>query len=104
MPAGDLEIVALCNGLVSTNGPGQFPSMHYPQKHLLGTNDVMIVIGMEQTASLEVEVMDDKGRPLKDAQVSTWPNVRYGEWAAVILRGGKGLRSSTEQVTSPAWR
>jgi hypothetical protein len=51
----------------------------------LGTNDTTITIGMEPTARLEVLVTDDKGHPLKDARVTTWPNVRYGEWGAVIL-------------------
>jgi len=87
LPAGELEIVALCNGFVSTNGPGQSPSMHYPQKHLLGTNDVVIRIGLERTACLEIEVQDDHGNPLKAAKVSAWPNVRYGEWSAIILTG-----------------
>jgi hypothetical protein len=59
--------------------------MRYPQKHVIGTNDLAVSIGMEQTARLEVQVTDDQGRPLKGAQVGTWPNVRYGEWAAVIL-------------------
>jgi hypothetical protein len=84
LPAGDLELVALSAGFVSTNGPGQF-HMRYPQKYSLGTNDLSVTLGMEPTARLEVEVLDDHGRPLKDAQVSTWPNVRYGEWSAVIL-------------------
>jgi hypothetical protein len=86
LPEGDLEVVALCNGFVSTNGPGQF-QMRYPQKHLLGTNDLAITVGMEPTARLEVQVTDDKGNPVKDARVSTWPNVRYGEWSATILVG-----------------
>jgi hypothetical protein len=59
--------------------------MRYPQKHLLETNDIAITIGMEPTARLEVQVTDDKGNPVKDARVSTWPNVRYGEWSATIL-------------------
>ena len=84
LPAGDLEIVALCDGFVSTNGPGKF-GMRYPQKHLLATNDIAVILGMEPTARLEVFVSDDKGKPLKDAHVSTWPNVRYGEWSATIL-------------------
>jgi len=87
LPEGDLEIVALCDGFVSTNGPGQFPSMHYPQKYLLGTNDLDVTVGMEPTASLEVRVNDDQGKPLKDAHVATWPNVRYGEWSATLLGG-----------------
>ncbi len=84
LPVGDLEIVALCNGYVSTNGPGQF-KMRYPQKHMIGTNDLDIIIGMEPTARLEVQVSDDQGHPLKGARVSTWPNVRYGEWFANVL-------------------
>jgi hypothetical protein len=84
LPEGDLEIVGLCDGFVSTNGPGQF-QIRYPQKHLLGTNDLAISIAMEPTARLEVHVTDDKGHPLKDARVGTWPNVRYGEWSATIL-------------------
>jgi hypothetical protein len=46
LPAGDLEIVGLCDGYVRTNGPGQF-SMRYPQTHVLGTNDLEITLGME---------------------------------------------------------
>jgi len=86
LPAGELEIVALCDGFVSTNGPGQF-HMRYPQKHLLDTNDITLTIGMEPTARLEVKVTDEAGQPLKDVRVATWPNVRYGEWSATILAG-----------------
>jgi len=84
LPAGDLEIVALCDGFVSTNGPGKF-QMRYPQKHSLGTNDLALTIGMEPTARLEVKVTDETGQPLGDVRVMTWPNVRYGEWSATIL-------------------
>ena len=34
---------------------------------------------------LELRVSDEQGKPLKDARVATWPNVRYGEWSATIL-------------------
>jgi hypothetical protein len=84
LPEGNLEITAMCDGYVSTNGPGKF-HMRYPQRHFLGTNDLEIVIGMEPTARLEVTVTDERGQPLKDASVVTWPNVRYGEWSATIL-------------------
>jgi hypothetical protein len=84
LPQGDLEVVALCNGFVSTNGPGKF-HFRYPQKHVLGADDLDITIGMEPTARLEVRVTDNQGKPVKGALVSTWPNVRYGEWAAVRL-------------------
>lgn len=84
LPEGDLEVVALCDGFVNTNGPGKYKFI-YPQKYALGTNDLAITVGMEPTARLEVHVMDDEAKPLPGAHVSAWPNVRYGEWAAVIL-------------------
>lgn len=84
LPPGDLEIVALCQGFISTNGPGT-SSMRYPQKHRLETNDLSIIVGMEPTARLEVRVTDAKGNPVPNAQVVTWPNVRYGEWSATIF-------------------
>jgi len=84
LPPGDLEIVALCDGFVSTNGAGQFQTSH-PQKHILGTNDLTITVGMEQTARLEVRITDDNGNPVEGASAETWPNVRYGEWGSRIL-------------------
>ena len=46
LPEGELEITALADGYVSTNGPGQF-HMRYPQTHVLSANDLVISIGME---------------------------------------------------------
>jgi hypothetical protein len=84
LPEGDLELVAICDGFVSTNGPGKF-HFHYPQKYSLEGSDLNVVLRMEPTACLEVTVQNDQGKPLPDAQVSTWPNVRYGEWAATVI-------------------
>jgi hypothetical protein len=69
---------------VSTNRSGKF-GMRYPQEHVLGTNDLDLIIGMEPTARLEVLVRDGRGAPIPGAHVFTWPNVRYGDWAATIL-------------------
>jgi hypothetical protein len=85
LPEGKLELVALCDGYVNTNGPGEVSSFHYPQVHILGTNDLDVTVGMERTCCLAVSVTDDQGKPLKQAQVNLWPNVRYGEWSATIL-------------------
>jgi len=86
LPAGELEVVALCDGYVSTNGPGRFGG-RYPQKHVLDASELDIVIGMEPTARLEVEVLDDQGKPLRNARVVTWPNVHYDQWGSTILAG-----------------
>lgn len=95
LPAGQVEIAAICQGFLSTNGPGKF-KMHYPQKHLLGTNDLDIVIGMEPTARLEMRVVDNKGRPVANATVGAWPNLRWREWGAVIF--GADLYDTGEAI------
>lgn len=86
LPEGAFEIVALCDGYLSTNGPGKF-NMRYPQKHTLTTNDLDITVGMEPTATLEVVLHDNEDKPVANANVVTWPNVRYGEWEATIFCG-----------------
>ena len=60
LPEGELEIVALADGFVSTNGPGQ-AHMRYPQKHRLGTNDLggvaasgLAVVGRQLIADIEI--------------------------------------------------
>lgn len=103
LPEGELEITALCDGFVSTNGPGKF-HMRYPQCHSLGTNDLSITLGMEATARLEVKVTDATGKPLPGVRVGTWPNVRYGEWSATILmsdcyRTADALQSKLESAS-----
>src|SRR5580704_10520021 len=85
LPQGNLEVVALCDGYINTNGPGKTKSFRYPQKHVPGTNDLLITVGMEPTARLEVMVTDKQGKAVKNATVNAWPNVHYGDWAAVIV-------------------
>lgn len=84
LPAGDLEIVALCNGFISV-GQGQSSTMNYPQTHVIGTDDLDIVIKMEPTARLEVTVYDENGQLLEGVLVTTSPNVRWGNWASTIF-------------------
>lgn len=98
LPDGDLEIIALCDGFINTNGPGKF-NFRYPQKHHLGTNDISITIGMEPTATLEVTLHDQAGHPVTNALVSTWPNVHWGEWGAVIF--GADCYNTSDQKLAP---
>ena len=87
LPAGDLEVIALCDGFISVDGSGQRQSsvIRYPQKHTIGANDLDIVIDMEPTARLEVTVFDDNGRLLEGARVSTWPNVCWHNYGSTIF-------------------
>ena len=84
LPPGFLEISAICDGFISTNGPGQ-SSLRHPQPHELGPGDLELVIGMEPTARLEVTLLGPGGKPVPDARVVTWPNIQYGDWAATIF-------------------
>ena len=99
LPDGELELVAVCDGFVSTNGPGT-TRMHYPQKFSLNGHDLDVVLGMEPTACLQVIVQDDQGKPLRDACVLTWPNIRYGEWAATLI--GEDCYNVADFLFSPA--
>lgn len=105
LPEGRLELVAVCDGFVNTNGPGQVSSIHYPQKFALGAEGLAVTLGMEPTACLEVKIEDDEGKPLKDAQVSCWPNIRYGEWSATVI--GQDCYNTAEFITNgpakPLW-
>jgi hypothetical protein len=105
LPAGNLEVVVLCEGFVSTNGPGRF-SLRYPQVHALGREDLSIRVGMEPTAQVSVRVVDERGKPIRGARVVAWPNVRYGEWSATVL--GSDLHNMVESLLDPAagegWR
>jgi hypothetical protein len=85
LPEGDLEVVALCAGFVSTNGLAS--GIRAPQKYDLGSNDLSITVGMKPTARLEVQVLDPDGKPLAGARVHTWPNVTYGQWLSTIFAG-----------------
>ena len=87
LPAGDLEIVALCNGFISVSDPGQrrFSTVSFPQKHVIGANDLDIVIKMEPTARLEVTVYDENGQLLEGARVATYPNVCWSNWGSTIF-------------------
>ncbi|MBN2590598.1 MAG: hypothetical protein JXA96_12110 [Sedimentisphaerales bacterium] len=87
LPEGNMEIVALCDGFISTDGNKQNPSsvIIHPQKHTIGANDLDIVIDMELTARLEVTVLDDKNQLLEGVRVFTWPNVSWGDWSSTIF-------------------
>jgi hypothetical protein len=49
-----------------------------------------------------VLVKDDEGNPLADARVSSWCNVRYGEWSATIL--ASDCYNMTDRLWNPPTR
>ena len=104
LPPGFLEISAICDGFISTNGPGQ-SSLRHPQTHELGSRDLDMVIGMEPTARLEVTVLGPGGKPVANAKVQTWPNIHYGDWAATIFGDSYNTADFLQKtVTWENWR
>jgi hypothetical protein len=94
LPPGRLEFIALCNGFVSENTPeGIKRQMQYPQAHDVTSGAFTFELPMEPTAACQVKVLDDQDKPLPAANVSFWPNERWGDWSATLLAQG---RRSTE--------
>jgi hypothetical protein len=86
LPPGEIEIIAICDGYVSLNAKGDYSQVHYPQRYSLDTSGIMINLDMEPTATLEVGVVDDRGRPLKNANVQAYPTSQFaGDNGQAIL-------------------
>jgi hypothetical protein len=114
LPQGELEVIAVGDGFVSANGKGDYSGIHYSQHYLLGTNDLAIDVTMEPTATLDVEVRDDHGKPLRNAKVFASASVKYGggevtsplgtdcDHTADFIREGPSRRLRVEPVVLAA--
>jgi hypothetical protein len=87
LPPGEVEIIAICDGYVSLNAKGDYSQVHYPQRYSLETNELAINLEMEPTATLEVGVMDERGRPLKNANVQAYPVSQFAGDAGQSILG-----------------
>ncbi len=97
MPAGKLEIIAICDGFVT--GGGRWPTV-LPQQFDLSGNTPDIVLEMEPTTVLELTLVDEEEHPVEGAKVSSWPNVRWGNNASTIL--GSDLFNTADRLLSSA--
>jgi len=85
LPSGEVEIIAICDGFVSANGPGQGSGgQRQPQVFSLRA-DQQFVVEMEPAGTCEITVLDDLGKPLPEATVSFWPNVLWGGRGSTIF-------------------
>jgi hypothetical protein len=86
VPRGRLEIVAVCDGFLSKNGPSQRQnSQRKPQRFVIDQPSSDVVVQMEPAAACEILVLDDRGQPLEDAEVAFWPNVLWNEYSSTIF-------------------
>lgn len=107
LPSGELNVVAICDGYVSRNDRlGTFaPSRRTPQVFPLADQDLDIVIAMERSATFEATVLDDGGLPLRNAEISFWPNIVWSTrgssiFAANLINSEEVFRSNS----TPNWR
>jgi hypothetical protein len=91
LPNGRLEIISLCEGFVSRDGPpppGMTASQRLPQLFTLDERDRELTLAMEPAAACEVTVLDAVGRPLSGANVAFWPNVLWGGNGSTVFAAG----------------
>ncbi|HEY5913757.1 MAG TPA: hypothetical protein VJA21_24475 [Verrucomicrobiae bacterium] len=87
LPTGQLEIVGICDGYISENGPPKpnYAGVRVPQLLESVSEGRSITLKMEPAAALKTIVLDDKGQPLKGATVSFWPNVVWGGYGTRVF-------------------
>jgi len=81
LPPGRMEIIGLCDGFVSSDGPpwnGRKTGLRVPQQIAISGFVQKVTLEMETAASCEVTVLDDAGQPLAGARASFWPNILWG--------------------------
>lgn len=89
IPAGRMEMVAVCDGFVSENGAAiARTSQRTPQWFTIKQAAENVVLRMEPAAFVEVTVLDDDGRPLEGAEVWFWPNVLWNNHGSTIFADG----------------
>jgi hypothetical protein len=97
LPEGMGEIIAVCDGFVASYS---IPFAKPWQGLMNQTFDLKpeskpMVLSMDPTGSLRVQVLDDRGAPLAGATVAAWPNVQWATGTASLYVDGKLWRSLT---------
>jgi hypothetical protein len=81
LPPGMVEIIAICDGFISKNPPvvkeNTFLYTGKPQQFELKSDRNEVEITMEPTATCEIKAVNEKGTPIKDAEVAFSPSVEW---------------------------
>jgi beta-lactamase regulating signal transducer with metallopeptidase domain len=83
LPAGTVELIALCDGFISKDPSGR-KGIRRPQSFILQGKSAQFTLKMEPTATARVKVIDERGNPIQGATVSFWPNA---DWYLVPSEG-----------------
>jgi len=86
LPHGEVELIAICDGYISKNPPGQKNMfLGIAQTWPLKAPVTRAKLKMKPTASCEIKVLDEQGQPIKGAQVVFSPNVQWHSGGAQIF-------------------
>lgn len=85
LPAGDLELVAVCDGHISKTSHPENKRIWKPQRYRVPANPDELVIPMEATAGCEVTVQDEGGKPIQGAAIAFWPNINWVDWSSTLI-------------------
>jgi hypothetical protein len=96
LPAGEVELIALCDDFASQDPVIDRPhSARRPQRFPLDPHAGPVVVAMEPTGTVYVNMMDTEGEPLPGAQVCFYPNVLWaGRYSGLFA----GAESKTEDL------
>ncbi len=100
VPRGRLEIIAICDGFVSQDGPSKRQTgQRTPQQFVIEQPAHDIVLQMEPTAACAVQILDDHDQPLPGAEVAFWPNVLWNDYGSTIF--ASDLYDTADLLKSP---
>lgn len=83
LPAGKLEVVAICDGYLSAN-PTRRSTFVMPHIFDLPAGD-RIEIPMRRSAVANIRVLGPKDEPVAGASVHFWPNIQWGGYLSTVF-------------------
>ncbi len=83
--SGELQIIAICDGWVSTTTIPESHSFVKGQLFEVDGETIEPTVLMEKTGSIELTVLKPDGTPLESGSVSAWPNQQYHKGGSTVL-------------------
>jgi len=100
LPSGKLELVAICDGYVSSDPKGARGIFRNAQTFPIDKN-AELAVQMEKTGSAEILVFDPSGNPVVNANVAFWPNQVFSNGSSLLGRPFNSMDSLKRCQNSP---
>jgi hypothetical protein len=104
LPAGQLEVVAICDGYLSENGTNTILSIVKPHRFELPREE-RIEIPMRRSAVARIRVLGPKDERVAGASVNFWPNVQWGGYWTTIFATDfyREMEVLGKKLEGPGW-